>query len=55
MKKMDDDKKWLKVNVLLEYEQRRRLRRLLRDLRNPFQLLCGHLLLSGAVTCRQTF
>jgi hypothetical protein len=55
MEKMDNNEEWLQVNVLLEYEQLRWSRRLLRDPRNPFQLLCGHLLLSGAVICHQTF
>ena len=50
---MDNNEKWLRINVLLQYVQRHWLRKLLRDLRNLFQLRCSILLLSGAVICRQ--
>jgi len=54
MKKMEQSRKWLTNEVLWQSELLGASRWLLGDLRNPFQLLCDHLLLFGLAICRQT-
>ena len=53
MKKEDQRRTRPTSKALRQPEQRNAPQRLLSDLWNPFQLLYGHLLLHGAVICRQ--